>query len=134
MILLHTGCSAQNGNYVIGYAVKLGKSYFIVDRQGLYTEVDESTVKVYTDGTNIQFSIDCREDYGEPSHIEHMHSLKEYLSKHEVISYEQYGVCYLEDLQDWTDKDYNKVRNVGSVKRLRMKKLLEETGLRYSGT
>lgn len=134
MILLHTGMSAQNGNYVIGYALKLGKSYFIVDHHGLHTEVIKSTVRVYTDGTNIQFPIDCREDYGEPSHIEHMHSLKDYLTEYEAIDFEQQGAYYLEDLQDWTDKDYNKVRNVGPVKKRRMKKLLEETGLRYSGT
>lgn len=134
MILLHTGRSAQNGDYVIGYAVKLGRFYFIVDRRGLHTEVVKSTVKVYTAGTNIQLPIDCRVDYGEPSYIEHMHSLKDYLTEYEVINYQQHGACYLEDLQDWTDKDYKEVRNIGPVKRRRMKKLLEEVGLRYSGT
>lgn len=132
--MIHTGLSANKRNYVIGYAVKIGDSYFIVDSQGIHTEVIKNTIKVYTEGTNIQEPIECREDYGEAGHLKHMHSLKECLNESEYSNFKEYGAYYLEDLQNWTDKDYARVRNVGRVKRRRIKNLLEGAGLKYSGT
>lgn len=134
MILKHTGLSKKNRKYVIGYAVRYEDNCYIIDDKGIHTAVIGETVRVYTDGTNIEAPVTCRKDYGEPSHLEGMHRLEEYFRPGCLLGLQSQGARYLEDLQDWTDKDYEKVRNIGVVKKKRIKDLLVQMGLRYSGT
>lgn len=41
----------------------------------------------------------------------------------------KHGVRYLEDLLEWKDEDYNKVKGLGSQKRAKIQRKLEEYGL-----
>lgn len=53
MMLLHSGMSKE-GQYVVGYAVRYRHTNFIIDNDGVHTQVKADTTRVYTDKTNIK--------------------------------------------------------------------------------
>lgn len=122
MIVMHQGISLVSGRQIWGYAVCIDNKYYIFRHDGARVQVKPSSIKPLEDCL-----IDVREKIGF-SEEQGKHSLYHLeLSEKMLQNIINKGVVYLEDLQYWTDEDYEDVPGLGPKK----KRLIKETLAHY---
>ena len=122
MIVRHQGVSIASGKNVTGYAVHMdGKSYIFFDN-GCRIQVKASSIVPVEEGL-----VDAMELMPVKEGVHSLYCLG--LSEQLLCELKKHGVRYLEDLLEWKDEDYNKVKGLGSQKRAKIQRKLEEYGL-----
>ncbi len=122
MIVRHQGVSIASGKNVTGYAVYMdGKSYIFFDN-GCRIQVKASSIIPIEEGL-----VDAIELMPFNDNVHSLYCLG--LGEQLLCELKKHGVRYLEDLLEWKDEDYNKVKGLGSQKRAKIQRKLEEYGL-----
>ena len=122
MIVRHQGVSIASGKNVTGYAVYMdGKSYIFFDN-GCRIQVKASSIIPIEEGL-----VDAIElmPVNDNVHSLYCSGLGEQL----LCELKKHGVRYLEDLLEWKDEDYNKIKGLGLQKKIKIQRKLEEYGL-----
>ena len=122
MIVRHQGVSIASGKNVTGYAVHMGgKSYIFFDN-GCRIQVKASSIIPIEEGL-----VDAIELMPFNDNVHSLYCLG--LGEQLLCELKKHGVRYLEDLLEWKDEDYNKVKGLGSQKRAKIQRKLEEYGM-----
>ena len=122
MIIRHKGVSLASGKNVTGYAVHMdGKSYIFFDN-GCRIQVKASSIIPIEEGL-----VDAIELMPFNDNVHSLYCLG--LGEQLLCELKKHGVRYLEDLLEWKDEDYNKVKGLGSQKRAKIQRKLEEYGM-----
>ena len=122
MIVRHQGVYIASGKNVTGYAVYMdGKSYIFFDN-GCRIQVKASSIIPIEEGL-----VDAIELMPFNDNVHSLYCLG--LGEQLLCELKKHGVRYLEDLLEWKDEDYNKVKGLGSQKRAKIQRKLEEYGL-----
>ena len=122
MIVRHQGVSIASGKNVTGYAVYMdGKSYIFFDN-GCRIQVKASSIIPIEDGL-----VDAIELMPVNDNVHSLYCLG--LGEQLLCELKKHGVRYLEDLLEWKDEDYNKIKGLGLQKKIKIQRKLEEYGL-----
>jgi len=133
MIILHQGIISGSDKKVVGYAfMECAKSYIFSNGEKYQVDFIEPWLK----GTSVNEICLLVEDYGSVAQTNHWHLISEHLDvKRSIfVNLKSCGAFYLEDLQNWTDKDYGHVRGFGKKSQMKLQKILLDLGLEYNGT
>lgn len=105
MLLLHSAVSEETGRTVIGYAVKEKGKYFIIMKDGTREVVRMETFMPY----------------------EELHRIEDYVNLPEQVinGFHSRNAFYLEDLSQWKDEDYDKVRGIGKSRKNGVLKVIQ---------
>ena len=122
MIVRHQGVSIASGKNVTGYAVYMdGKSYIFFDN-GCRIQVKASSIIPIEEGL-----VDAIELMPVNDNVHSLYCLG--LGEQLLCELKKHGVRYLEDLLEWKDEDYNKIKGLGLQKKIKIQRKLEEYGL-----
>ena len=104
MVLLHRGITEDTGRTVIGYAVREKGKLFIVLKDGTREAVRLDTVMPY----------------------KALHSIEDYvnLPEHVIDEFHSRNAYYLEDLSQWKDEEFDKVRGIGQSRKKGILKII----------
>lgn len=105
MIVLHSGVSEATGGIVVGYAVREKKELFIVQKDGIREAVRLETVMPY----------------------KVFHSIEDYINLPEQIlkEFHSRNAYYLEDLNQWKDDEFDKIRGIGKFRKDGIQKVIQ---------
>lgn len=122
MIVRHQGVSIASRKNVTGYAVYMdGKSYIFFDN-GCRIQVKASSIIPIEEGL-----VDAIELMPVNDNVHSLYCLG--LGEQLLCELKKHGVRYLEDLLEWKDEDYNKIKGLGLQKKIKIQRKLEEYGL-----
>ena len=122
MIVRHQGVYIASGKNVTGYAVYMdGKSYIFFDN-GCRIQVKASSIIPIEEGL-----VDAIELMPVNDNVHSLYCLG--LGEQLLCELKKHGVRYLEDLLEWKDEDYNKIKGLGLQKKIKIQRKLEEYGL-----
>lgn len=109
MILLHSGMTEAAGRTVIGYAVREKGKLFIVLKVGTREAVRLETVMPY----------------------KALHRIEDYVNLPDRImdEFHSRGVYYLEDLDQWKDEEFDKIKGIGRSIKADILKTIQNTVL-----
>lgn len=122
MIVKHQGVSIVSGKKVTGYAVRLDGKAYIFHENGSRVQVRESTIIPVQDGV-----VDAMELMQDGGDRHSLYCLE--LSEQMMAELRENGARYLEDLAEWKEEDYRRVRGLGAQKKTRIQEKLKEYGL-----
>ena len=129
MIIKHCAISKADGVLIVGYAVRQEENFFIYQENGGRIQVIGGSVFPLVD--KYERAGEAGSDLDEVSGIPVSNlGLGEYITNNFMAK----GAIYLEDLQTWTDKDYNEIIGLGKVRKRRVKEVLEQHHLAFNGT
>lgn len=105
MVLLHSGVSEETGRTVIGYVVREKGQFFIVMKDGNREVVRLETVMPY----------------------KAFHSIEDYvnLPGSVVEEFHSRGVYYLEDLAQWKEEEFDKIKGIGRSRKDGILKIIQ---------
>jgi len=126
MIIKYRALALNKGKTVTGYAVCIGSQYFIYQEDGRRIPVDGSSIAPIPDGQEGKGQQEPQMD----KHPLCCLGLSEYIINNLAF----HGVKYIEELEPWTDTDYDKVRGIGPIKKKQIKEVLEQYHLEFNGT
>ncbi len=125
MIVKYRALPLDGGGTVTGYAVCIEGRYYIYQEDGRRIPVEVSSIVPILNDSEKQ-----KEGYQKDRHPLCCLGLSEYIINNIGFS----GVKYLEELESWTDTDYDKVRGVGPMKKKQIKETLERYHIKFNGT
>lgn len=104
MVLLHSGMTEDTGRTVIGYAVREKGKLFIVLADGTKEAVRLDTVIPY----------------------KALHSIEDYVNLPEKVieEFHSRNAYYLEDLNQWKDEDFDKIKGIGQSRKKDILKII----------
>ena len=126
MITKYRAIALHKGRTVTGYAVYIDNQYYIYQENGKRILVDSSSLfPILNDSQKEKDSVNKLD-----KHTFCCLGLSDYIINNIGFS----GVKYLEELESWTDTDYDKVRGIGPMKKKQIKEALERYNLEFNGT
>ena len=125
MITKYRAIALNRGRTVTGYAVRIDGQYYIYQEDGKRILVEVTSIVPISDDQEEQW-----EGYPKDKHPLCCLGLSEYIINNIGFS----GVKYLEELESWTDTDYDRVRGIGPVKKRQIKEVLEKYHIKFNGT
>lgn len=125
MITKYRAIALNRGKTVTGYAVRIDGQYYIYQEDGK---------RILVEVTSIVPILEDREDRqeGYPDGKHPLCCLG--LSKYIINNIEFSGVKYIEELESWTDTDYDRVRGIGPAKKRQIKEVLDRYHIKFNGT
>lgn len=111
-----------SGKKVTGYAVSLDGKTYIFRENGSRVQVRESTVVPVHDGV-----VDAMELMQDSGGRHSLYCLE--LSEQMMAELRESGVKYLEDLAEWKEEDYQRIRGLGTQKKIKIQGKLKEYGI-----
>jgi DNA-directed RNA polymerase alpha subunit len=125
MITKYRAIALNRGRTVTGYAVRIDGQYYIYQEDGKRILVEVTSIVPISDDQEEQW-----EGYPKDKHPLCCLGLSEYIINNIGFS----GVKYLEELESWTDTDYDRVRGIGPAKKRQIKEVLEKYHIKFNGT
>lgn len=120
MIVKHQGVSMVSGKEVTGYAVSLDGKAYIFHENGGRVQVRESIIVPVQDGV-----VDAMELMQDGGDRHSLYCLE--LSEQMMAELRENGAKYLEDLAEWKEEDYQRVKGLGVQKRIRIQEKNKDT-------
>ena len=127
MIVKYRAIALNKERSVTGYAVCLDSQYYIYQEDGRRIPVDGASIIPISENPEEKSQSG---GFPKDKHPLCCLGLSEYIVNNIGFS----GVKYLEELESWTDTDYDKVRGIGHAKKKQIKEVLERYHLKFNGT
>ena len=122
MIIRHEGVSISSGKRVIGYAVCMDGKNYIFFESGRRVQVKAASIVPTQEGL-----VDAMATVQIAENVHSLYCLG--LSEHMLTELKNHGVRYLEDLLEWGNEDYNKIKGLGPQKIAKIQSKIKELGL-----
>ncbi len=106
MIMLHSGFAEEIMGVVEGYAVREKDGVYIVLADGQKMKVRRETVR--------------------PCYARHRIEDYIHLTDNILREFHKKGAFYLEDIEEWSDGELEKIKGIGKVRREAIRKILKE--------
>ncbi len=105
MIMLHSGLAEESMRTVYGYAVREGDETYLILEDGTRVKVRRETVMPFA----------C------------YHRIADYVCLPERVleAFYEKGVYFLEEIAAWDDSEFEKIKGIGSARRMQIRAIME---------